>query len=72
MDKYANGLAKATERMIYFCKAEMKKIKEDTAKPNTARQITNGGKLHAYNKMLSKLIANKKVIQTNRQDDENS
>lgn len=63
MDEYANGLAKATEHMIYFCKAEIKKIKESKVEPNTNRQITNGGKLYAYNKILQKLLVKKKVIQ---------
>lgn len=59
---YRNGLVNATEHMICFCESEIKKIKGSELVPNSFRQITNGGKLHAYNKMLTKLIAKKKTI----------
>lgn len=68
MDEYANGLDKATDRMIRFCKAEIKKIKQGKTEPNTNRQITNGGKIIAYNRMVQKLLMNKQSIKQNRRD----
>lgn len=59
MSEYGNGLLKATERMIYYCKRSIEGIKNSGAKPNTTRQITNGGKLLAYNRMLRKLESTK-------------
>ena len=60
MSEYSNGLLKATENMIFFCKREIESIKKSDVTPNTNRQITNSGKLLAYNKMLTKLQSTKK------------
>lgn len=54
-DAYANGLLKATEQITTYILNEINRIKTENPLPNSARQITNGGKLLAYNKMLSKL-----------------
>lgn len=60
--EYGNGLLKDTEQMIYFVQREIDDIKKSEFKPNSNRQITNGGKLLAYNKMLSKLKSTKDKI----------
>lgn len=60
--EYSNGLLKATEQMIYYCEAQINKIKSGTKEANTPRQITNGGKLLAYNKVLTKLMVKKDNI----------
>lgn len=52
---YANGIVSATKQIMKFVEKEIKKIVDSNTEPNTPRQITNGGKLQAYNKVLQKL-----------------
>ena len=40
----------------------------EDAKPNTPRQIANGGKLYAFNKMLVRLKRNLENIKANMRD----
>ena len=62
MNEYKNGMLKTTEQMIFFCKNEIEKIKNTKTTPNTNRQITNDGKLAAYNKTLQKLLVKKERL----------
>lgn len=59
---YANGLMKATEHIIRFCQKEISIIKSGNPVKNSPRQITNGGKLLAYNKVLVKLKTKRENI----------
>ena len=45
----------AFNQMLRYCEAQIIAIKKDVPEKNTPRQITNGGKLLAYNKIKVKL-----------------
>lgn len=43
------------EKILRFVEKEIEKVKTSSTEKNTPRQITNGGKLVAYNKVRSKI-----------------
>jgi hypothetical protein len=62
---YANGLLASITRTAYFIEGKIAKIKEQKPESNSPRQITNGGKLKAYNDVLSYLKSKQKIIINN-------
>ena len=61
-NEYSNGLLKSILRTKYMVEAKILKIKSEPLKPNTPRQITNSGKLKAYNQVISYLKAQEDSI----------
>jgi hypothetical protein len=55
-NEYGKGKMNATKEMISFVQKQIISIKDQRPLPNSNRQITNGGKLLAYNKVLQKLM----------------
>jgi hypothetical protein len=47
----------AFEYVLRYCDVQIESVKKDNPEPNTPRQITNGGKLLAYNKIKGRLTA---------------
>ncbi len=66
-DEYANGIENLAKQMIRFCQKEIDKTKHRTPK-NSIRQITNGGKIAAYNKVIQKLLVKKRIVEIKRRD----
>lgn len=62
MNKYGNGRISALVEMRNIIKKEIDDIKASPSEGNINRQITNGGKLHAYNKLIQKV--NTKIRRT--------
>lgn len=52
--EYAQGKIDTCEQIIRYLNKEIEIIKSRPSEKNTPRQITYGGKLHAYRKALSK------------------
>lgn len=57
--EYSQGKIDTCEQIIRYLNKEIELIKNSPLEKNTPRQITNGGKLHAYRKAIGKA----KVIQ---------
>lgn len=62
-NEFGNGLMKQTENVIFFVRRQIDKIKMSKQEFNTPRQISNGGKLLAYRKVLEKMLARKRSLE---------
>jgi hypothetical protein len=66
LSKYGQGRYSVLHEMIEFVKKEIIKAKERKPEPNSPQQISNGGQLRAYNRVLQKLKC-KKINTENHQ-----
>ncbi len=64
MNDHSKGQLKAIFKMIHWAEKQIVTIKRSETQPNTPRQIANGGKLKAYNNLLTKLRASQKKIES--------
>jgi len=64
-NEYANGLLKACDQTIYFCQGKIDKIKASKTKPNTPRQITESGKVLAFQLVINRMKVRKANILKN-------
>lgn len=62
MTDFEKGGIKAIQTIIDYINSEIVTISTSNPKSNTPRQITNGGKLLALNKLLNKCISIKNRI----------
>lgn len=71
LDKFGQGRHSVIKEMICFVKKEIDSIKnESTAGVSSPRQISNGGKLKAYRKVLDKLnVKLDRTVNKNKQNE---
>lgn len=56
MNDYQKGGVKALQTVVDYINNQIADIKMTDLQPNTPRQITQGGMLKAYNKILQKCL----------------